>query len=140
MKLRRSLKPIAGPFDMTALIDVVLTLLIFFMLSSTFVLQPGIKVNPPRGPGGSGIRDSRYILNVTAQHPPMIFLNDQVVPLEKLDAAMKAIAREQVDATLVLRADRDVPHGLVTEIMSRALAAGLGVMIATQPADTGSAP
>jgi biopolymer transport protein ExbD len=68
VKLRRTIRPLPRVIDMTALIDVVLLLLIFFMLSSSFVLQPGIEVNPPRG-FHSGVRDSRHIVTVLAQEP-----------------------------------------------------------------------
>ena len=140
MKLRRNIKPLGAAMDMTPLIDVVLTLIIFFILSSTFVLQPGIQVNPPRGPSHGGVRDIRYIINVTSQDPPVIFLNDQIMPLDKLEAEIKEIARRQTDATVVLRADRNVPHGFVTDILTRALAAGVGVVIATRPPEERDTP
>ncbi len=133
MKLRRSVHPLRGPLDMTALIDVVLLLMIFFILSSTFVTQPGIQVNPPRGLTDGGVRDARFILNITAQDPPLMFLNDQLVQTTALDREFRRIARDQHDATLVLRADRAVSHGEVTRIMSQALQAGLFVLIATLP-------
>lgn len=120
---------------MTALIDVVLLLLIFFILSSSFVLQPGIKVTPPRGISKSGVSNARFIINVTAQTPPMIFLNDQIIPIDRLDAEFRRMARANVDASVILRADGSVPHGLVTDIMSRALEAGVNVVIATKPAE-----
>ncbi|MDD5262271.1 MAG: biopolymer transporter ExbD [Methylacidiphilales bacterium] len=140
MKLRRNIKPLGAGFDMTPLIDMVLTLIIFFILSSTFVLQPGVKVNLPRGPSHGGIRDIRYVLNVTAQDPPVIFLNDQVITMEKLEGELKRISKKQADATVVLRADRNVPHGFVTEILTHALAADVGVVIATQPPGADSGP
>ncbi|NJK92000.1 MAG: hypothetical protein HC904_09350 [Blastochloris sp.] len=103
------------------------------MISSSFVLQPGIKVNPPRGLNNSGISDSRYIINVTAQEPPLIFLNDQRLSLEALSAELQTLARKDAESTVILRADQEVPHGFVTEIMNRALEAGVSVLIATQP-------
>ena len=133
MKLRRNIRPLGTAFDLTPLINVVLILIVFFLLSSTFVLQPGIKVNLPRGPSHGGVRDVRFIINVTAQNPPVVFLNDQVVPMEKLESELRSIAKRRADATVVLRADRNVPHGVVTEILSHALASGVGVLIATLP-------
>ena len=140
MKIRRNIRPLGAGMDMTPLIDVVLTLIIFFILSSTFVLQPGIQVNPPRGPLHGGVRHVRYIINVTSQNPPVIFLNDQILPLEKLEIELKDIAKRQTDATVVLRADRNVPHGFVTDILTHALAAGVRVVIATRPAEDAPAP
>ncbi|MDX6766683.1 MAG: biopolymer transporter ExbD [Candidatus Methylacidiphilales bacterium] len=118
---------------MTPLIDVVLLLLIFFILSSSFVLQPGIKVSPPRGVSNSGVRDIQFIVNISAQNPPMIFLNDKVTDLAQLENEFRRIARSKPDATVVLRADAAVTHGLVTEVMSMALSAGVAVVVATKP-------
>jgi biopolymer transport protein ExbD len=134
VKVRRSVHLLRGPLDMTALIDVVLLLLIFFILSSSFVLQPGIKVNPPRGISQSGISSTRSILSITAQNPPMLFLNDQVIALDRLEGEFRRMARANSNASIVVRADAEVPHGLVTEVMGRALEAGVAVVIATKPA------
>jgi biopolymer transport protein ExbD len=134
VKVRRSVHLLRGPLDMTALIDVVLLLLIFFILSSSFVLQPGIKVNPPRGISQSGISNTRSILSITAQNPPMLFLNDQVIALDRLEGEFRRMARANSNASIVVRADAEVPHGLVTEVMGRALEAGVAVVIATKPA------
>ena len=132
MNLRRSIKPLGGPFDATALVNVVLLLLVFFLLSSTFVIQPGIKVSPPVGISGGGVRDSRYIINVTAQNPPLIFFNNQLIAMDKLEAELKEIAAKQPNASVVLRADENVSHGVVTEIMNHAFKAGVQPLIATQ--------
>ncbi|MDZ4787903.1 MAG: biopolymer transporter ExbD [Blastochloris sp.] len=133
MKLRRHIHTLRGPIDVTPLIDVVLLLLIFFMLSSTFVLQPGIKVNPPKGLNNTGVSDSRHIINITAQKPPVVFLNDQITSLDQLSKDLNVISKKDVDVTVILRADQDVPHGFVTQIMNIALETGVSVLIATQP-------
>lgn len=132
MKLRRTIRPLPRVIDMTALIDVVLLLLIFFMLSSSFVLQPGIQVNPPPG-FHSGVRDSRNIVTVLAQDPPLIFFNDRRMNLIDLRSEFQVLSRQGEDLNLVIRADRDVTHGTVVEIMNTAIQAGLTVVIATRP-------
>jgi biopolymer transport protein ExbD len=134
MKLRRSIKPISGPSDMTPLINVVLLLLVFFLLSSSFVIQPGIKVNPPTATIDSGIRDTRYVVTVTAQDPPLLFFNNQIISVEGLEAELKQLAARQPNAKVVLRADQGVPYGTIMDIKSRMLSAGVEVFEATQPA------
>jgi len=132
VKLRRSIQPLRGVIDMTALIDVVLLLLIFFMLSSSFVMQPGIQVEPPRG-FHSGVRDSRHIVTILAQEPPLIFFNDRKVARKRLESELQVLARRGEDVNLIIRADRAVSHGTVVEIMNTAIQAGLSVVIATKP-------
>ncbi|MEM6822756.1 MAG: biopolymer transporter ExbD [Verrucomicrobiota bacterium] len=131
MKIRRSTKPLTGPLDVTAMIDVVLLLLVFFMLNSSFVLQPGIQVNPPRG-FDAGVRDSRYVINITAQQPPKIFFNDQLVSMDKLSKQLGRLGRRTDDTQIIIRADQEVSHGTVIEILNLAIRSGLSVIIATQ--------
>jgi biopolymer transport protein ExbD len=133
MKLRRSIKPINGPFDLTPLINVVLLLLVFFLLSSSFFIQPGIKVNLPTAAIDSGIRDTRYVVTVTAQDPPLIFFNNQIINLEGLESELKQLATKQPNATVVLRADQRVPYGAIMDIKSRMLDAKVSVFEATVP-------
>jgi biopolymer transport protein ExbD len=132
MKLRRSIKPLGSPFDLTPLVNVVLLLLVFFLLGSTFVIQPGIKVNPPAGLFKGGLSDVRYVINITAQDPPLVFFNNQLVSAEQLGAELQQLAAKQPKATVVVRADGGVPHGMVTQVMNQAFAARLEVLNATQ--------
>ncbi|MDR1191160.1 MAG: biopolymer transporter ExbD [Verrucomicrobiales bacterium] len=133
MRLRRSIKPLGGALDLTPLVNVVLLLLVFFLLGSTFVIQPGIRVNPPVAFTSSGMRDIRYVINVTAQNPPLIFFNNQLVTLEDLQAELKQLAARQPNTVVALRADQQVPYGAVVDIMTRAINAGVHILNATQP-------
>lgn len=148
IKLTRRFQPLRGPIDMAPLIGVVLLLLIFFMLSSTFVLQPGIRVDPPRSLYGTGAPSNTYIVTVMLEaerrdpatgallpRQPVIFFNDQILALPDLQKALQQLNKKRTGTPLVLKADKDVPLGLLTDIMNAAMANGLSVVIATQQAD-----
>jgi len=133
MKLRRNVHLLRGPIDLAPLIDVVLLLLIFFILSSSFVLQPGVKITTPSTMDGSrGVTNVRHILAITAADPPLIFFNDQISSRDKLSEQFQEIAAQGGVSSLVIKADRQVPYGTVVDIMNQALAAGLSVVVATQ--------
>lgn len=134
MKLRRNVRYLSGPVDMTPLIDVVLLLIIFFMLSSSFVLQPGVEVSPPVGSlEYGGITDSRYVVNVSAQNPPLIFFNDQRTDMDGLRKDLTQLVADKGEITVVLRADRKVSHGEVTGITNAMLGVGARVVVASNP-------
>lgn len=140
MKLRSTVKIARGQLiDVAPLVDVILLLLIFFMLTSSFVFQPGVKVDLPIG-GTSGSVSTRYIIAVSSQDPPQIFFNDQLVTLEQLRTDLRKISRTELNAALILKADVHVPHGLVVDLLNMALAEGLSVIIATQPASSTATP
>lgn len=142
MKLQRRLAINSNAPGGVAAINVVLLLLFFVLLSSPFVLQPGVVVDPPRGALGSGVPSSRLIVSVAMipspdavsknDKTPGIFFADQLVTLEGLTRALRELKRENTSTPLVVRADRSVPLGVVAEVMNAGLANGLSVVLATQ--------
>lgn len=119
-----------GPFSMAPLIDVVLLLLIFFLLSSTFVMQPGVQIDLPTGLAGLASPHSRRVLTITAAGE--IYFDEQVTDLAALPASLEAFARRGVDQTVVIKADARVPHGKVMEVLHRVLASGLDAVVASR--------
>ena len=69
-------------FSFSSLTDIVLLLLIFFLLSSSFIIQPGIKVQLPRT--DTAAVHSEKSIYVTVTRAGSIYLNDNLVPLGKL--------------------------------------------------------
>ena len=115
---------------MTSMIDVVFLLLLFFMLSSTFVIQTGITVNLPRAVTVE--RPVRKDLILIIDRKRRIFLDNRQVPFESLWGMLIEEMRMQPEGTLIIRADRDVPHGLVVRVMDVAKQAGASrIAIAT---------
>ena len=150
--LTRRLQPLRGLIDLAPVVTVVLLLLCFFLLSSSFVLQPGIKVDPPRSAFGVGTPASRLIVAVTLspqqyddkgaplKREPVLYFNDQVVTLEGLSTALGQLPSSRVTPSLVVKADKDVPVDLISSISDVAFAHRLTVVIATQPASGSASP
>lgn len=66
--------------NITSLIDVLFLLLIFMMVSSTFIEQPGIKLDLPETTDAPSVKRSEYILSVTGDGE--LYLNDKSVKLD----------------------------------------------------------
>jgi biopolymer transport protein ExbD len=140
-----------GMVDLAPVVNVVLLLLCFFLLSSSFVLQPGIKVDPPRSAIGIGTPASRLIVAVTLapqqyddkgaplKRESVLYFNDQIVTLDGLRAALDKLPTSRLQQTLVVKADKDVPFDLITSITSTALPR-FAVVLATQPVTGAAAP
>jgi biopolymer transport protein ExbD len=143
--LTRRLQPVRGLIDLVPMVTVVLLLLLFFILSSAFVLQPGIKVEPPRSSFGVGTPASRLMVAVMLPQPqldangvpvkaaPVLFFNDQIVTMDGLSAALDQLPPSRFQPTLVLKIDKDITLDMVTRISEVAFAHHLSVIIATQP-------
>ncbi len=113
--------------NITSLIDVLFLLLIFFMVSSTFLEQPGIKLELPHAESAVVVEQKDYVLFVDKKGK--MFLNDKEVVMTDLEAKMKEALPEMKDSALVLKADQDVSHGVVVRIMDIVKKSGVKKLI-----------
>jgi biopolymer transport protein ExbD len=118
--------------NITSLIDVIFMLLLFFMITSTFLEQPGIKLELPQARAESLSEPREFVLTVDKQGA--LFLNRQAVGLEALEAEIRKALPGMKDGALVLKADREVAHGLVVRVMDLAKRGGVKkLIIGTKP-------
>lgn len=132
-------RSLAGPgptIDVTPLIDVVFQLMIFFMLTSSFVFQPGVKVHLPKAVTAEPAQKENLI--VTIARGNRLYLDNRVVTLQELQQALRPIARSH--PPVLIRADRDASMGRVVEIWDHCRAMGISeVHLATHAIDTDNA-
>lgn len=131
MRFRRNRKPVMG-IEITPLIDVVFLLLIFFMLSTTFVSQPGIKVDLPQAsvrPEATKPETLEVIL--TADH--RLYLNGSELAPKALKERL-ALSKGGEKRQVIIRADGAAQHKMVVFVMDAAHQAGISKLsVATVP-------
>lgn len=128
-------RPRRVALDMTPLIDVVLMLVIFFMLTTTFVLAPGIKVDLPKGRSVQRAREGDAIIIIAKDGT--VYYQDERVVLDALQTALRQAQQERPGLRLVVKADKSVTHGRVVEVMDMAKGVGIErLAIATAPRTT----
>ena len=113
--------------NITSLIDVLFLLLIFFIVSSTFLEQPGMKLDLPKTSHTEAVRMEGYTLFILTDGT--LYLNEEKVGLETLPGRLKAIASELGDRGLILKADETVKYGIVVEIMDMVKQAGIEKLV-----------
>lgn len=127
--IKKRIKP---SLNITPLIDVVLLLLIFFMISTTFVVQPGINVNLPQTVTSEKQIRKDIVIIITKDNT--IYINEKKIDLRDVLKEFKAEHEKNRDALLIIKADKKVSHGEVVNIMDLAKQAGISSMaIATIP-------
>jgi biopolymer transport protein ExbD len=125
-------RPRRVALEMTPLLDVVLMLVIFFMLTTTFVLSPGIEVELPRGQTSQEPRERDAIITMTREGE--VYYQDAQVSLETLRAALQRAHVHQPELRVVIKADTLVPHGRVVAVMDMAKSLGIDhLAVATSP-------
>jgi len=118
--------------NITSLIDVIFMLLLFFMITSTFLEQPGIKLELPKAKTSADSEAQKYTLTVNKKGE--MYLNRQAVTLAGLEAEIRKALSQMEDSALVLKADQEISHGLVVQIMDLAKRGGVKkLIIGTKP-------
>ncbi len=112
--------------DPAPLVDVVFLLLLFFILSSPFVMQSGFGVYLPTTDTPTASSFQELVVTVTRQD--LIFFNNQPVTPTSLQRLLEEIVKGGRQKELIIKADQQVPHGTVVKVMSIALKAGISVV------------
>jgi len=113
--------------NITSLIDVMFLLLIFFMVTSTFLDRPGMKLELPSAESAEVARVEKLVLYISSDDE--VVFNDQSVALDDLEETMLAALSDIEDRTLVLNADKAVQHGTVIRVMDIAKKIGLEKLV-----------
>ena len=113
----------SATLNMTPLIDVVLVLIVFFLMTTTFVLAPGIKVDLP--PGSAMHRASESDAMVVVTQDGTVYYQNERVDLPTLQVALSQAQHQHPGLRLVIQADKSAQHGRVVEIMDIAKGAGI---------------
>jgi biopolymer transport protein ExbD len=131
MKLTRSVQ--LNPFliFVVPLVDLIFLVLLLFLVSSTFLLHPGINVNLPFSKFTLGPQTNPLIVSITAGPYPMIYYRDQQIQLGELSRRLEQ--DRGAERSIVIQADRLTPQGSVVEVMNLCLENGYSVVLATSP-------
>ena len=124
-------KKIKDTLNITPLIDIVFLLLIFFMLSSYFVTQPGLKITLPTAVTAKLYSEEDIVVFITEDNK--LILNGKEVVLDKLRAELEIRLDKAGKKTVVIKADEKVDLGLAVKIMDMAKQAKAeGLVISTK--------
>ena len=105
MKIKPQNK-ILDTFSFSSLTDIVLLLLIFFLLSSTFIIQPGIKVKLPVSDTAESTNEKSITVTLTKNGG--IYLNQDKVSFNDLPARWNQLMAINPDQAVIIRADKGV--------------------------------
>ena len=119
-------------FSTISLTDIVLLLLIFFLLTSSFVVQPGIKIKLPKA--ATGAQDESDKIYITVTKNEQIFLNQRQVGRQQLATDLRNLLGENPNRVVVIRADAGLSLEATIRVIDIAKLAGAErFMIATDP-------
>ncbi len=120
-----------GGMETAAFADIIFLLLIFFLLSSSFILPTGIPVNPPKSDSSVTTKEQPVVVTVTRDGDT--YVDEEKVARADLATALGARLMNAPVKSVVVRGDESVSLGRLVEIMDLARNAGAEKLaIATQ--------
>src|SRR5204862_2380340 len=114
MKLSRTKEYNFGWLVLLALVDLVFLLVFFLLLSSNFILQPGISVSMPFSRFTLGQQITQQIISITGGAAPDIYFRDQKITPEQLETLLDAAKRE--GRTIIIKAGTLTTHSHVVAV------------------------
>ena len=109
--------------ELTPLVDVVFLLLIFFLLTATYVQNPNIDINLPKS-SLSQVTNEQKDIAIAITKDGDIRYENQDVSIKKLEGILAAEYSENKNSVIVIQADTDSKHGTVVEVMDLAKTIG----------------
>ena len=112
MKFKRRLKIEKGMLDLTPMINVFFLLFVFFLFTSSFIFQPGIRVSLPKAVTSEVIQQDDIIMTITRDDK--MYLEDREISSDELVSRLRILAKEKMG--LLIRADSRASLGRIVEI------------------------
>ena len=122
MKFETSRKPLSA-FSLSSLTDIVFLLLVFFLLTSQFVIQTGVKVKLPASKLNEQSLPTKLIVSITEDKS--VYVGSELADINSLAIKLDKLKSELSEDNLVIRADKTVDIDLVIQVIDAAKGAGI---------------
>jgi biopolymer transport protein ExbD len=117
--------------DISPLIDCIFILLLFFIVTTTFVEETGVEVDKPQAAAAVRLEKNSILLAITAEG--QIVYGGRDVGIGGVRPLIKRLL-EKEDMPVIIQTDQSVPSGLLVRVIDEAkLAGAMRVNLATQP-------
>lgn len=124
-----SRKPLSM-FSQSSLTDIIFLLLIFFLLTSSFVTDYGIRVNIPQAESSATNEQNQISVVVTPEGT--FYVEGDLTPRPGLSDAIRLAYQNKPNSTLVVRADRDAKVDDAVQAMNIGKALNMNIVMATE--------
>ncbi|MEM5530832.1 biopolymer transporter ExbD [Pseudoalteromonas arctica] len=123
----------AEEINMTPMLDVVFIMLIFFIVTASFVKEAGIDVNRPEA--ATAVKKERANILVAISDTGEIWINKRQIDVRAVQANIERLKAENPQGSVVIQADKKATTDMLIKVMDASRAAGaFDVSIAAQDA------
>ncbi|MGS2743225.1 ExbD/TolR family protein [Halomonas sp. LS-001] len=123
MRRRRSTDPMAdsNEVNLTPMLDVVFIMLIFFIVTTSFIKESGVEIERPESSAASPRPDAQVLIAVTPEGA--VWVDGKPVDVHRIGQQVADMLTD--DGAVVIQADRESTTGLLIEVMDRLKQAGV---------------
>ena len=111
-------------FSYSSLTDIVFLLVIFFLLTSQFVIQTGVKVKLPGSKTNEQAEPTQLIVTITSGG--VVYAGSDEIGIDQLPQKLNELREFSEENNLVIRADKTVQIDLVIKVIDAAKSIGIG--------------
>jgi biopolymer transport protein ExbD len=125
---RRTASRDDGDVNVTPLLDIVFIMLIFFIVTATFIKEPGVEVERPTAQTAEDQRLVSILVAIDSENN--IWINRNQVPMEGVRTAVERLRRENPRGSAVVQADGSAHSEYLVEVLEQIRAAGVNDVVA----------
>ena len=123
MRRRRDRRKSGSEVNLTPMLDVVFIMLIFFIVTASFVKESGIEISRPGA--STAVRKEKGNILIAISANDQIWMNRRQVDPRALRANIERAHAENPQGAVIIQADKDAKTGLLVKVMDAARAAGV---------------
>ena len=132
MRSRRSQAVEESAIDITPMIDIVFIMLIFFVVTASFVKEAGVEVNRPSAETAE--RKQRASILIAIDPDDRVWIDKRPVSIEAVRVNLERLRGENPEGSVVIQADSESKHEVLSKVLDAAKAAGVeDVSLAATP-------
>jgi biopolymer transport protein ExbD len=141
MALKRQ-QDMMATFSMASMTDVIFLLLVFFLVTSTFVFPTAVEVNLPEGVEQTAVKPGTRVYIDQSQSIYVSYSDGepQQIAEGQLQSYLLTVKEQDPSTSVALYADESVPYGKVVEVLNSAAEVKLRMVLATKAAPSSARP
>tara|TARA_B100002019_G_scaffold290446_1_gene308172 strand:+ start:153 stop:554 length:402 start_codon:yes stop_codon:yes gene_type:complete len=120
---RRKRLPEDSTIDITPMLDIVFIMLIFFIVTTTFIKETGVEVNRPNA--STAVADERGNILIAITENNEIYIDKRLIDLRAVRANVERLKAENPEGSVIIQADKSSKTGLLVETMDQVRLAGV---------------
>ena len=136
MMSRQDRRPVEdSDINVTPMLDIVFIMLIFFIVSTSFVKEPGIEPNRPSADTAQSMPQANILIGVDTDG--QVWVNSRVVPVNQVQLIVENAVSENPESSAVLVADELAPAGILLDVIEQVRLGGVSnIAVAAEPEST----